>query len=183
MLKKTVKLSGILLAICVAMAVLLGVTNEATKGTIALRQQEAKNAAMSEVIPAKNYTLLESIADDHELYAAFNGNDLVGYAVSLSESGYGGEINMMIGIKADRTVSGVSITDMSETPGLGDNAKNSEFMDMFKNLAEKEVALTSDGGKVNALSGATITSKAVTGGVRRALNIVEEKIAGGMINE
>ena len=183
MLKKVFKLSGILLAICVAMALLLGVTNEATKNTIALRQQEAKNAAMSQVIPAKNYTLLESIADDHELYAAFNDNDLVGYAVSLSESGYGGEINMMIGINADKTVSGISITDMSETPGLGDNAKNPEFTGMFENLAADEVKLTNDGGNIQAMSGATITSKAVTGGVQRALNIVENKLAGGMTNE
>ena len=183
MLKKTVKLSGILLAICVAMALLLGVTNEATKNTIALRQQEAKNAAMSQVIPAKTYNLLRITPDDHELYAAFNDYDLVGYAVSLSESGYGGEINMMIGIKADRTVSGISITDMSETPGLGDNAKNPEFTDMFKNLDADEAKLTADGGKVQALSGATVTSKAVTGGVQRALKIVEKEILGGKSNE
>ncbi len=183
MFKKTAKLSGILLTICVAMALLLGVTNEATKNTIALRQQEAKNAAMSQVIPAKNYTLLESIPDDHEIYAAFNGYDLIGYAVSLSESGYGGEISMMIGINADRTISGISITDMSETPGLGDNAKKTEFTDMFKGLNANEAKLTTDDGKIQALSGATITSKAVTGGVQRALKIVEKELAGGNSNE
>ena len=183
MLKKTMQLSGILLAICVAMALLLGVTNEATKNTIALRQQEEKNAAMSEVISAKNYTLLKSVPDDYELYAAFNDYDLIGYAVSLSESGYGGKINMMIGINADRTVSGISITDMSETPGLGDNAKNPEFTDMFKKLSADEAKLTADGGKIQALSGATVTSKAVTSGVQRAIKIVEEELAGGKSNE
>lgn len=180
MLKKTVKLSGILFAISLCMALLLGVTNEATKNTIALRQLEAKNEAMSQVIEAKSYNLLKEMPGEYELYAAFNGNDLVGYAVSLSENGYGGEIKMMVGFSvADHTVSGVSITDMSETPGLGDNAKKPEFTDGFKHLNSDEIALTNAGGKVQALSGATVTSKAVTAGVKRAFEIVSDYVSGG----
>ncbi len=183
MLKKIVKLSGILFLIAFTTALLLGLTNEATKNIIAQRQIEAKNAAMSEVIYAENYILLHNEHDGHELYAAFNGNDLVGYAVSLTESGYGGDINMMIGIGKDQKITGVSITDMSETPGLGDNAKNHEFTDMFKGLEKNEVALTNDGGKIQALSGATVTSKAVTRGVNHALEIVLTQTTGGAVNE
>ena len=174
MFKKIAKLGGILCAIALVTALLLAVTNELTAGTIALRQQEAKNAAMTEVLPAKKYNRLKSEPDDYE----FNGYDLAGYTVSLSEAGYGGNINMMIGITEDGKVSGISIIEMSETPGLGDNAKNPEFRDMFKGLEKQDVALTSAGGKVQALSGATVTSKAVTAGVKRAL-----EIAGGFENE
>lgn len=178
MFKKIAKLGGILCAIALVTALLLAVTNELTAGTIALRQQEAKNAAMTEVLPAEKYNRLKSEPDDYEIYAAFNGYDLAGYTVSLSEAGYGGNINMMIGITEDGKVSGISIIEMSETPGLGDNAKNPEFRDMFKGLEKQDVALTSAGGKVQALSGATVTSKAVTAGVKRAL-----EIAGGFENE
>ena len=182
MLKKTVKLSGILFAITFVAALLLALTNELTATTIAQRQLEAKNAAMTEVLPAKNYTLLKS-ESDYEIYAADNGYSPVGYTVSLSEPGYGGEISMMIGVYSDKTVSGVSIIDMTETAGLGDNAKKPEFTGMFKKLTEEEVALTSDGGKIQALSGATVTSTAVTKGVSRAVEIASSHIEGGFKNE
>ena len=178
MFKKIAKLGGILCSIALVTALLLAVTNELTAGTIALRQQETKNAAMIEVLAAEKYNRLKSEPDDYEIYAAFNGYDLVGYTVSLSEAGYGGNINMMIGVTKDGKVSGISIIEMSETPGLGDNAKNPEFTDMFKGLEKQDMALTSAGGKVQALSGATVTSKAVTAGVKRAL-----EIAGGFENE
>lgn len=178
MVKKVLKLSGILCAIAVATSLLLAVTNELTAGTIALRQQEAKNAAMVSVLPAKNYNMLKS-ADDYEIYAAFNGYDNVGYTVSLSEYGYGGEIKLMIGIDKNYKVAGVSIIDMSETAGLGDNAKKPEFTNMFKGLEEKEIALTNSGGKIQAISGATVTSTAVTNGVRRAAELVKQTSTGG----
>lgn len=174
MVKNVIKLSGILCAIAVAVSLLLAVTNELTAGTIALRQQEARNAAMQEVLPAETYTLLNGVQDDYEIYAAFNKTDLIGYTVSLSESGYGGEIQMMIGVNAGGTVTGLSIIDMTETAGLGDNAKKPEFTGMFRGLKPEEVALTSAGGKIQAITGATVTSKAVTRGVSRALEIVEK---------
>lgn len=179
MYKNIIKLSGILCAICFATALLLALTNELTAGTIAQRQAEAKFQAMSQVLPAESYNLLKSEPDGFDIYAAFNDYDKVGYTVSLSESGYGGEISMMIGIDLDKKVTGVSIVDMSETAGLGDNAKKPEFTDMFRGLDIDEVALTSEGGKIHALTGATVTSTAVTNGVHRALEIVSSQLTGG----
>ena len=135
MFKKIAKLGGILCAIALVTALLLAVTNELTAGTIALRQQETKNAAMIEVLAAEKYNRLKSEQDDYEIYAAFNGYDLVCYTVSLSEAGYGGNINMMIGVTKDGKVSGISIIEMSETPGLGDNAKNPEFTSLVDAIA------------------------------------------------
>ena len=178
MVKKIVKLSGILCAIAVATSLLLALTNELTAGTIALRQQEAKSAAMISVLPAKTYNMLKA-ADDYEVYAAFNDYEKAGYTVSLSEYGYGGEIKLMIGIDKDFRVAGVSIIEMSETAGLGDNAKKPEFTSMFAGLEEKEIALTNSGGKIQAISGATVTSTAVTKGVRRAVEIAKKTSTGG----
>lgn len=179
MVKKVLKLSGILCAIAVATSLLLAVTNELTAGTIALRQQEAKNAAMVSVLPAKSYDMLKSADGDYEIYAAFNDYENVGYTVSLSEYGYGGEIKLMIGIDKNYKVAGVSVIDMSETAGLGDNAKKPEFTGMFKGLGEKEIALINSGGKIQAISGATVTSTAVTNGVRRAVELAKQSSTGG----
>ena len=85
----------------------------------------------------------------------------------------------MIGIDKNYKVAGVSIIDMSETAGLGDNAKKPEFTGMFKGLGEKEIALTNSGGKIQAISGATVTSTAVTNGVRRAVELAKQTSTGG----
>lgn len=183
MLKKTIKLSGILCAIAFATALLLGLTNELTKDIIAQRQLQNKNNAMAKVIPAETYNLIVNNPGVFELYEAKTGEKVAGYAVSLSQSGYGGDIDMIIGIDSTGKVSGISITEMSETPGLGDNAKKPSFTDMFKGLEKNQVKLTNEGGKIQALSGATVTSRAVTKGVSRALEIVEKEIAGGAANE
>lgn len=185
MLNKTVKISGILCLIALLTALLLGVTNEATNKTIIKRQQEVINAAMAEVIPARTYNLLKKVPDEYELYAALNGDDLVGYAVSLAETGYGGDIKMMIGVTADTepVIAGISITEMSETPGLGDNARKPEFTDMFKGLPKDELSLTRDSGKIQAISGATITSNAFVRGTNRAIDIVSSHTSGGANDE
>lgn len=183
MLKQTVKLGLILFIICVAMALLLGLTNEATKETIALRQLEAQNSAMAEVIPADSYTPLDTGAEEYEIHTASSGDEIVGYAVSLSTTGYGGNIDLMVGVLPDLSVSGVSILNMSETPGLGANADTPEFTDMFKGLKTEKLALTNEGGSIQALSGATVTSHAVTGAVRSAVEIVSSVTSGGAANE
>ncbi|MBR5587189.1 MAG: RnfABCDGE type electron transport complex subunit G [Clostridia bacterium] len=183
MLKQTIKLGGILFLIACATALLLAVTNSLTADKIAQLQLEKKNEAMAQVIAAENYNLIESQPESYELYQAANGDTTVGYAVSIYANGYGGNISMMVGVNPDLTVNGVSITDMSETPGLGDNAKKPEFTDLFKGKSENELALTNEGGTIQALSGATITSLAVTNAVRSAVEIVSKEISGGAYSE
>lgn len=183
MVKKVAKISLVLFIISIATSLLLSLTNELTADIIAKGQLEKKNQSMAKVIPASAYTLISSDPGVYELYAANIKDKTVGYAVSLSESGYGGIIDMMIGLKPDGTINGVTIVNMSETPGLGDNAKKPQFTDMFRGTKNDEIALTKDGGKIEALSGATITSRAVTKGVQRASKIVITEITGGASNE
>ena len=183
MLKQTIKLGGILFLIACATALLLAFTNELTVDKIAEIQLEKKNEAMAAVIEAENYNLITSEPESYELYQAANGDTTVGYAVSIMTHGYGGNISMMVGVTSDLTVTGVSITDMSETPGLGDNAKKPEFTDSFKGKTEDALSLTNEGGEIQALSGATITSLAVTNAVRSAVEIVSNEISGGARGE
>ena len=90
--------------------------------------------------------------------------------------GYGGDIGIMVGINIDEDkIIGAAVTTHSETPGLGATAKDDpSFVSQFKNLSITEsIKVTNDGGKINAMSGATITSRAVCAGVTDAMDIYQ----------
>ena len=99
-----------------------------------------------------------------------------GYAVEVTPSGFDNTITMMVGVDNDGAVTGISIIDHSETAGLGavaaaTTAAGEAFRAQFKGLAG-EVAVTKDGGQVDAITSATITSRAVCAGVNAALTVV-----------
>jgi electron transport complex protein RnfG len=99
-----------------------------------------------------------------------------GVALESSGKGYGGDVGLMVGIDvADNKILGVGVTTMSETPGLGARAKTDpKFVAQFKGRPMSEpVKVTQDGGAINAISGATITSRAVSSGVTDALALYE----------
>lgn len=99
--------------------------------------------------------------------------------------GYGGDLGVMVGVNVNEDkIIGVGVTSHNETPGLGSRAKTeASFGDQFKGLPAGEIKVTNDGGTINALSGATITSRAVCTGATEAANIyqrlkpqIEEKL-------
>ena len=102
------------------------------------------------------------------------------------KEGYGGDIQISVGILADGTVNGISILSIGETAGLGMNATNPDFYNQYagKQVASFEVTKNGESGDnmIDALSGATITSRAVTGGVNAALAYYQT-ITGGSVNE
>lgn len=109
-------------------------------------------------------------------FVAVIGGQNRGVALESSGKGYGGDVGLMVGIDvADNKILGVGVTTMSETPGLGARAKTDpKFAAQYKgrNLTEP-VKVTQDGGPINAISGATITSRAVSSGVADALALYE----------
>lgn len=160
-----------LLAVAAVAALVLGLINNMTAGRIALLAEEAMNDAMQAVLPAGSYT--DTGAGDgtevEAVYAAEGG----GWVVQVTESGSQGLITMMVGVSPDYLCTGVSITDSSETAGLGAIAgqaseKGQAFREQFEGQGE-DVAVTKDGGQIDAISGATITSRAVTRGVAAAI--------------
>ena len=97
----------------------------------------------------------------------------MGYVVTVTDSeGYGGNIQITVGITSDGTVNGISILSISETAGLGMRATEPEFYGQYEGKRTEKFAVSKDGGDgepIDALSGATITSRAVTGAVNTAL--------------
>jgi electron transport complex protein RnfG len=109
-------------------------------------------------------------------FVAVIGGQPRGVALESSGKGYGGDVGLMVGIDvAENKILGVGVTTMSETPGLGARAKTDpKFVAQFKGRTLSEpVKVTQDGGAINAISGATITSRAVSAGVTEALALYE----------
>lgn len=168
----------VLFAVTAIVALLLGLVNYITADKIKFNTQQKTAQAMSAVLSADSYEPMsaDSYSDESGLvssvYSALDeGGNTVGYVVEAAPVGFGGAINMVIGIKSDGTVSGVSIVKMSETSGLGANAKNQSFRDQYTGLSGT-IAVDKDGGTIDALTGATVTSRAVTSGVNAALKAV-----------
>ena len=161
-----VQLVVTLFAISAICAVLLGLVNSITAGPIKVATEAKTQAAMEAVLPADSYTEVEYTGGDPLVSKVYQAGD-AGYVVQVAPSGFGGVLDVMVGVNTDGTCSGVSIISHSETSGLGANATKEDFRSQF--VGKSDVAVTKDGGDINALTGATITSRAVCDGVNAAI--------------
>ena len=167
-----------LFVICVIIALLLGLTNELTKAAIAdnavLNEQQAMQAVCPE---GETFEKAEIVPEEkgEAHFALDNEGIITGYAVSVTEKGYGGDIEIMVGISYKGEITGVEILSINETPGLGMNAKGEEFRGQFKGYPPQGGFSAKDSEEmkrnVDALTGATITSEAVSKAVNKALDI------------
>lgn len=177
-MKKTVefiKPAAILLVVAAIVACVLGLVDMMTRDTIAANAEAKINAAMNAVLPAESYEALD-VEDNGEInavYAAAGG----GWVVQVTESGSQGTITLMVGVDENLACTGISVTDSAETAGLGAiAAQASAAGDAFRGQfvgQSGNVAVTKDGGEINALTGATITSRAISNGVTAALALCE----------
>ena len=166
-MKKTLPAWAVLTLICIVAAALLAGTNLMTKDVIAENANRAMMETFGKLLPdAASFETLESgvtVGKDG------NGNP-VGYALAATTQGFGGEVETTVSALTDGTIGGISVggSNFAETAGLGARAKEPEFQAQFAGKSAP-VALTKDGGEIEALSGATITSRAVIKGVNEAM--------------
>ncbi len=173
-MNKIVKLALILFAVSAIVALCLGLVNSITADKIEAIAAEKLATAMEVVLPASEYTEVEYPEDD-TVDAVYKAGDQ-GYVVQCTVGGSQGTITMITGIDATGTVTGISVLDHGETPGLGAiagaaGAKGDAFRAQFAGLTS--AAVTKDGGSVEALTGATVTSRAICTGVNAALEAVK----------
>ena len=180
-----IKPVGVLLAICIIIPLALSVTNKVTAKKIAELENENSKKNMQSLVSADDF---EKCSDGGiEYYTAIKGGDTAAYIFTESAKGYGGDVSVMTAVKPDGTVVGVAILDVSnETPGLGQNAAKESFYSQYAGL-KKGVSLLKNGAKaenneVDAVTGATITSTAVTRAVNAALDDFE-KVKGATVGE
>lgn len=173
----------VLTAICLVTSALLAYTNSITKDKIAEQNVLAAQEAQKKVLPeAKEFETVNE-GKDTEYVIGKNEGAIVGYVFTTTDKSYGGEIEVMVGIKPDGTVNAVEILTISDTPGLGMNAKNATFLDQFIGKIKDIGVNKNEPGEneIKALTGATITSSAVTRAVNTALAQFET-VTGGADN-
>ncbi len=186
--KEVAKITAILTAICLVIALALAGTNMLTADVIAEAAQKAKEDTCRAVIAADSYVYLSEEYegfDDLDVYLAVQDGVVCGAAITTSAKGYGGAVQVMTGIDATGRVSGVSILQHSETAGLGANAEKPKFLDQFitgnEGLQPERYAVTKDGGEIDAVTAATRTSRAVSNAVNEALEVYKTVQSAGII--
>ncbi len=170
-----------LFLICTVVTLLLAVTNSVTAPKVEQLQIETANKTKAEVLSvAESFSEEKTVALNGATYTYYEGYDnnknIVGYVFTTSAKGYGGDIVTMVGVKADGTVAGFDFLAISETAGLGMNADTDQFKSQFVGKSgvigvNKNTATDTE---IQALTGATITSKAVANAVNIALELYEE---------
>lgn len=189
---KIVKDTLALTVITLVAGLLLGVVNDITADPIAQQEAQAKEEAYKAVFPdaASFETVfegedagLESYLDgqgytaqdiDEALFAMDEDGKELGYAFTVTTAeGYGGDIQFAMGVCEDGTLNGISILSISETAGLGMRADTDDFKNQFKDKNVEKFTYTKTGAtaedEIDALSGATITTNAMTNGVNAGL--------------
>lgn len=192
-MNKTIKNALILMTITLVSGLLLGAVYEITKEPRREQQEKAQELAYQTVFSeadkfesfdydeskvneslGKNEITSKNVIIDSAVKALDTNNTLLGYVINVtSKEGFGGDISFSVGIDLNSKITGISILSISETAGLGMNATKEEFLNQY--LVDKNGLFivnkdnNSEGTNIDALSGATITSKAVTKGVNAAV--------------
>ncbi len=178
--------------ITVCAGLILGVVYAVTKGPIEENEAaKATEARQGVLAAAEEFTQValdgidydrEKYADIQEVYEGTTGGQAVGYTYSVVTKGYKAGLTLTIGIATDGSVTGVEITAHDETPGLGANADDPEWLSQFAGTTgELTVSKSSAGAEneIQALTGATITSRAVTNAVNLARSFGEQYLGEG----
>jgi Na+-translocating ferredoxin:NAD+ oxidoreductase subunit G len=170
--------------IAMGASVALGFVYQYTKGPIEVSNLNRKLDAIRQVVPEFNnnpaddmFRLPSENGDSLEIYPARMNDQLKGYAVrTYSDRGYSGTIILMVGFKPDGTLINISVLEQKETPGLGTKMKEPKFKDQFngKDPAAFTLKVKKDGGEVDAITAATISSRAFCDAVTKAYNTIRK---------
>ena len=189
--KFILKVAGTLTVIALVVAALLGVVNNVTKDKIAEQDAENTRITMSAVAPegsefGDKMDISDAVAAAAsaqggkivEMYPMTNGGADAGYVVKVSASGSQGTITMMVGVDANKAITGISVISHSETSGIGTKVVGNEPNSAGEPVLDQFIGMSGSGslvvGKnVIAVSGATVSTKGITMGANAALAAVE----------
>ena len=175
-----------LFVITLVAGISLGFINDLTIGPKAKAKLERKVNALKEVLsdfdnnPVEDVVMIKSekAIDSIEIYPAFLGENRTGTAiVGSSENGYSGLVKIMVGFNPDKTIQNIVVLEQKETPGLGTKMKDDKFIRQFrgKDPASFDMQVKKDGGEVDALTGATITTRAFCEAAQLAYDVLLEE--------
>lgn len=172
----------------IALGVVNAITREPIKAQVEKMDAQGRIAVFSEDTDFVKLDAdkVKSLSSDYsiisQVFQAQKGGQVIGYAIKTNPSGYGGPIELTVGISTDGSLTGIYVGNNSETPGLGAKASLPAFKDQFKGKKiDSPLEVIKSGqakdNQIQAISGATITSKAVTAGVNTAINLYKEVLS------
>lgn len=202
---KTVKNVLVLTIITVLAGFLLGYVYDITKGPIADATEKAKQEAYKSVFSSADHfeevkgfdtaiatngvtsAGIPGVSVDEALEAMDASGNVLGYVLTVTSSeGYGGDVTLSMGVTNDGTINGIEFLSLSETAGLGMKADTDEFKSQFAGMHVTQISYTKSGKQndyeIDAISGATITTNAVTNAVNAGLSYFST-LSGGADNE
>jgi len=173
----------VLTLVCVVSALALGFTYSKTKDAIAQGKINKVLAALKDVLPEFDNNPYEEKSTRKEypgliFYPASLAGGPVGTAVeTFSGEGFGGDVRLMVGFTSDLRINAISVLGQTETPGLGTKMESPSFLKQFvgKDPAEFKTTVKKDGGDVDAITAATISSRAFCDAVNKALNALKQE--------
>lgn len=168
----------VLSIICIVAALVLGITYNATSPLIAAQKEKETQEALGKVLPGADRFQERSI-DSIYYYECYSGDRLLGYAIFVKGEGYAGTIETLVGLDVDANVTGLEVLSQNETPGLGARCTEIRYGDkepwfavQFKGKPISQLDLK----HIEAITGATITSKAITDSARETAKAFMAKI-------
>ena len=153
----------VLTLVCLIASALLGGAYLVTAEKIDQQAVIALNENLNQVFPDA-----DDFEETDQYYMAKKDDMIIGFASVIETEGYGGTINLLVGIDTQRKLTGIRIMEHAETPGLGANALKPKFYNQFTGLSIDKLKIKKEDGEIDAITGATITTKAVISGVKKA---------------
>ena len=181
-MKKALNLMVVLTLTCVIAALSLALADRLTEGRIDAQKKAEKVASIRNVLPAFDNDPLEDKKeiDGQTFFIGKKAGKITGIALEAEGEGYSGDIRIMAGIDPAGIITGIEILEQLETPGLGARIEDDSFRAQFRGksldnskLVEGRLAVKKDNGDIDALTGATISSRGVTEAVDKALSIFQ----------
>lgn len=166
--KDAFKMGLVLLVICVIAAGALAQVYSVTSVIIKKNDEEAEKKKRKDVLPSAARFEEKDIGGKKYILGYDAEDKQVGGIFKAAPKGYSGPIRITVGVAPDNSVTAVVITklDQTETPGLGTNVTKPKFLDRFKGKKGNELKLKKDNGTIDAITAATISSRAVANGVK-----------------
>ncbi|GBR77343.1 electron transport complex protein RnfG [Candidatus Termititenax dinenymphae] len=169
--KAILKYTLVLAVFCGAAGLLLPAVHDLVEPRKVIQQKKTEENTLRLLLPsAESFNVREGAANYAGYYEAFTADkNLAGYVLKVNARGYSSEVEMLVGLDRDYTLTGVRVLAQAETPSLGSRVTEPDFLAQFAGQQTDNLALRKKGGTVDGITGATITSEAVVKGISAAI--------------
>ncbi len=179
-MKYYLKLGIILLIIAATASGILAYINNFTRPIIDKNREEQKAQARKEVLPqAATFDSIMTLNSENVYRGKNDEGKTIGYTMVAALYGYSSNVKTMVGLNSDLQINKIKVIDQKETPGLGANCEQDAFQKQFMGFFLDSLKVDKDGGKIESITGATITSRAVTNSIEKGILTLEKSLSVG----